>query len=85
MPPKIKTAPMADQPPINNVGYTYGGFEPPSIINTAQELANSPFAKGAKLGYQIAGSQPKPMQMEVNESEIMDPQTMALMRMGRMR
>lgn len=89
---KPKTAPTAVQPPINNVGYTYGGFEPPPFagiiqggIDMAKNVMNSNFAKGAKLGYKVAGEQKQPMQMEVNESEIMDPQTMALMRMGRMR
>lgn len=76
-----------------NTKPSYGaGFEAPSIggmfqsgVDMAKNAINSNFAKGAKLGYKVAGEQKQPMQMEVNESEIMDPQTMALMRMGRMR
>lgn len=56
------------------------GFEAP----TAKAAMNSPMVKAAKLGMEVGRPQGS-MQMQVNDSEIMDPQTMALMRMGRMR
>jgi hypothetical protein len=53
----------------------------PSLMNTAKDVAGSKTFKAAKLGYEVAGkNQMQPM--AVDENEIMDPETMALMRMG---
>jgi hypothetical protein len=57
------------------------GFTP-SALDTAKTISNSPGFKAAKLGFNVAGQQKMQQPMEVDTNEIMDPETMALMRMG---
>jgi len=54
----------------------------PSAGGMINDIMSKPGFKAAKLGFNVAGQQKMHQPMEVDTNEIMDPETMALMRMG---
>lgn len=72
---------MKPKQDIPETGYGYGGMEPPSFMNTAKELSNTKFGKGAQLGMKTY----RPMDMPelIQTEDVVDPEMMALNRMRR--